>query len=235
MGLRTKRGGDDLPSWLLVVAEDLVGRLDPSQQSRLYRLASNARQGILLVQEWESFDSIIRHARIDPQDRNHAPAVMLALMPKILTRERSARTAAVREARERLKKASKEKPLSRSVKFGVSTESSTSINRGAERFPWHSVDLRRSKLGTALAYYRVTLGDVLEAHRVALVHSGGLDRVHDLSLIVRWFRGHTRRQRQVRSDCYRFRRPNCNSSPSQNRSACDPVRVKTISPLSRRS
>ena len=135
MGLRTERGGDELPDRLLKAAEDLVAHLDPARQSELYWLSSNARQGIVSSQEWRSFEVLLRNARIDPRDRNHATAVMLVLLPTVLKREKSARFAATKEAHERIKRAGNRGTSGRPVEFAVSTESSTSINKGAERFP----------------------------------------------------------------------------------------------------
>ena len=49
--------------------------------------------------------------------------------------------------------------------------------------PPRSIDSLRSSSHITLRHYRVTLEDVLEAHRVALLRSGGLDGVRDLGLI----------------------------------------------------
>jgi hypothetical protein len=131
MGLRTERGGDHLPDWLLAAAEGLVGRLEASQCSQLYRLVSNARQGIMgSAREWQPFKSLLRNSRIVHSDRNHVTAVMLALLPQVVKQEKFARFAAARDARERMRKMD-----GRSGKFVVSSASSSSIEKGAERFP----------------------------------------------------------------------------------------------------
>lgn len=131
MGLRTERGGDNLPNSLLAAAKSVVGRLNPSQYSELYRLASNARQGIVgSAREWRPFEELLRDSSIARHDRNHATAVMLALMPHVLKQDKFARFAAARDARERIGKA-----RGRSEDFFVSTASASSIDKGAERFP----------------------------------------------------------------------------------------------------
>lgn len=136
MGLRTERGGDNLPGSLLAWAESLVGRLDPSQYSNLYRLASNARQQIMgSAREWQPFESLLLESGIDRGDRNHVTAIMLALMPHVLKREKFARLAAVKSTRERTKKIGVPVQQRRTGKFAVSTESSSSIDKGARRFP----------------------------------------------------------------------------------------------------
>ena len=134
MGLRTQRGKDVLPQWLLTASERVVGRLPASGHAELYRLASNARQRIMgTPSEWKPFDAILLEAGIDRSDRQHATALMLALMPRVLKHEKDAREKAVREARARLAKAGVAVRWGHSGKFGVSDESCTSINESAER------------------------------------------------------------------------------------------------------
>jgi len=134
MGLRTARGKDNLPGWLLSAADNVVRRLDPSQYPELYRLASNARQTIMgSASEWRPFESILLDARIDRSDRNHVTALVLALMPRVLKREKDARAIAIKDARARMAKAGVEGKWSQTGKFEVSEESAASINESAER------------------------------------------------------------------------------------------------------
>ena len=135
MGLRTARGGDLLPDLLLSAAKHVVEHLDPSQYSELFRLASNARQRIMgSPVEWRAFDGLLLEAGIDRSNRNHVTALVLTLMPKVLKQEKFAKFAAAREARERLKKLGLQVSWGSSGKFAVSTESSASIDKGANRF-----------------------------------------------------------------------------------------------------
>ena len=137
MDLRTERGKDNLSEELLTAAETLVARLNRSQYSRLYRLASNARQRIMgSSHEWRPFEGLLLECHIDRRDRNHVTALMIALIPRVLKQERPARLAAAREARHRMRKTYVREALGhRAEKLAVSTASSSSIEKGAERFP----------------------------------------------------------------------------------------------------
>src|SRR5271166_4266686 len=135
MGLRSERGKDDLPNWLLASAEKLVSQLDPAQYAELYRLASNARQQIEgSLPEWEPFERLLLEARVDRRNRNHATAVMLVLMPKVLSQVKSARFAAAQDAMDRLNSMKMRERRDGSEKIVVSTATSSSLDKGVERF-----------------------------------------------------------------------------------------------------
>ena len=125
--LRTKF--DDLPAPLLKAAQSFVERLSLQQRQTIYRLASNARQQIVSKSGWQEFDVLLREFRITPTNRDHATAVLLAVLPDVIRDEKFARFAALREAQARA--SAKRVPTHR---IEVSTESSASIERGAERF-----------------------------------------------------------------------------------------------------
>jgi hypothetical protein len=134
MGIQTKYGGDNLPAWLSAAVENLIGNLDHSQYSELYRLASNARQRIMgSSKEWQPFESLLLDNKLDRSNRNHVTAIVLALMPRVLKQEKLARFAAVNESRKRMAAAGVQVQWGPSGKFVVSNSTSTAIDKGAKR------------------------------------------------------------------------------------------------------
>ena len=135
MGIKTVRGGDDLPDRLLSDAKVVVDKLDPSQYSELYRLASNARQTIRGTQkEWNQFDGLLMEAGIDRNDRNHVTAPILALMPLVLKQEKFAQHAAIQESKARMTKAGVQVAWGSTGRFVVSTATADSISKGAQDY-----------------------------------------------------------------------------------------------------
>lgn len=128
MDLRTKQ--ESLADSLLVAAKELVGRVDPSLHSELYRLASNARHGIAgSARDWKPFERLLNEARILRGNRNHVTAIMLQLIPYVIEQDKFKRFAAATEARGR------KKPRDTRDEFLVSTATDASIDKGAKRFP----------------------------------------------------------------------------------------------------
>ena len=136
MGLRTERGSDRLPDDLLAAAENLVAHLRPSQYSKLYHLASNARHQILgSRKEWSPFKPILEEFQIERTDRNHATALILALMPRVLEKKRP-HALPPRQASKRMERTRKKgEEIGRRDPFAVSKASSRSIENAADRFP----------------------------------------------------------------------------------------------------
>ena len=128
MGLRTEQ--ENLEGSLLAAAKELVGRVDPSLHSELYRLASNARHGIAgSARDWKPFERLLDEARIARRNRNHVTAILLQLIPYVIEQEKFARFAAVKKARGR------KNALDTRKEFLVSTATDASIDKGAKRFP----------------------------------------------------------------------------------------------------
>ena len=135
MGLRTERGGDNLPDWLTSAAAKVVSHLDSSQYSEFYRLASNARQKIMGTRkEWQPFDGLLLDAGIDRNNRDHVTALILAVMPKAFKQEKFAQFAAAQESKKRMEKMGVQVQWGPSGKFAVSTATSASIEKGAEHY-----------------------------------------------------------------------------------------------------